>query len=82
MEIPNCLKQLGLYLTQEQSAQPNSHMSNYAIPWQQWHLYLTPEHSIQPAPDTLVLYPLTASGLTPDDRKSAVEGVVLNNYWS
>jgi hypothetical protein len=72
LEIPNWLKQLGLYLTQEESAQPNSHTCNCTIPLQQLHLYLTQEHSIQPAPDMLVFHPLTASGLTPDDRNSAV----------
>jgi hypothetical protein len=79
IEIPNCLKQLGLYLTLEQSAQPNSHTSHCTIPLQQLRLYLTQEYSIQPVPDTFVFHPLTASGLTPDDRISALEGVVLNN---
>ena len=43
LEIPNCLKQLGLYLTQEESAQPDSHGANCTILLQQLYLYLTLE---------------------------------------
>jgi hypothetical protein len=56
MEIRNFLKQLGLYLTQEELAQPNSHEGNCTIPLQQLHLYLTQEHSIQPVPNLLVCF--------------------------
>jgi hypothetical protein len=80
IEIPNWLKQQGLYLTTKKWPEPNSHVSNFTIPLQQLHLRLTQEQSIQPALDTLVFHPLTASGLTPDARKSALDGAVLNHY--
>jgi hypothetical protein len=79
-EIPKCLMQLGLYLTLQQSAQLNSNTVNCTIPLQQLYLYLTQEYSIQPVLDMLVFHPFTASGLTPDDPKSALPPLLLNNY--